>query len=333
MEADMCAWPVQRRHQEGLAVAADGLPPCAHIRQAGPRTRRYSFWWLTVPGALTTVPCGINNRGQIVGHWGDVQGRQHGFLLAGQHLTCVDIPGAYDTWAAGMNDCGQIVGYYTEATGGTAGFLRDGTTWTRLAAPGAAHTYVLAINDHGQMVGGYCASLEDTTQEMACALAGMQWSHLAAPTAYYSTATGINNAGAMVISMDEDVLLLRDARWQRLDSLDANTIHVGGMNNHTQVVGAWEDPAVIQSVGFLLQGNLLTLIAVPGTRDTTINGLNDAGHLVGTCMDRAGRTQGFLARPTSGRSCAPSYAGQRRTVRSRSRGNNTYGHVAAMERL
>jgi len=66
---------------------------------------------------------GINNRGQIVGQFGDATRRAHGFLTSdGTTFTTLDVPGAGGTNAFGINVAGQIVGLFVDATG-LHGFL------------------------------------------------------------------------------------------------------------------------------------------------------------------------------------------------------------------
>jgi uncharacterized membrane protein len=67
-----------------------------------------AFTRIDVPGALTTLPLGINNRGQIAGVYADeVTG--HGFLLQSGTFTTIDAPGAVSTAAGAINDRGQIL--------------------------------------------------------------------------------------------------------------------------------------------------------------------------------------------------------------------------------
>jgi uncharacterized membrane protein len=68
-----------------------------------------------VPGALTTLPSGFNNRGQVVGFYVDGNGAQHGYLLEQGRFTTIDVPGAVATDAFGINDRGQIVGAFGTA--------------------------------------------------------------------------------------------------------------------------------------------------------------------------------------------------------------------------
>jgi uncharacterized membrane protein len=67
------------------------------------------FTRIDVPGALSTLALGINNRGQIVGAYSD-EAIGHGFLLQKDTFTTIDAPGAVlSTAAFSINERGQIL--------------------------------------------------------------------------------------------------------------------------------------------------------------------------------------------------------------------------------
>jgi len=69
----------------------------------------FTFTTIDVPGATFTIAIGINARSQIVGHYRDASGTEHGFLLDKSTFTTIDVPGATSTNAFGINARGQIV--------------------------------------------------------------------------------------------------------------------------------------------------------------------------------------------------------------------------------
>jgi len=86
---------------------------------------------IDVPGASTTpaaVPClggslagtvpnGINNRGEITGHFWDTSNNEHGFIRSPNGtFTQVDVPGAYQTAGGGVNENNAMVGHYTDTS-------------------------------------------------------------------------------------------------------------------------------------------------------------------------------------------------------------------------
>ena len=81
------------------------------------------FTKFDIPGAITTAPYEINNRGQIVGNYGDAAGAEHGFVLRRGVVTTIDHPGATaspaltGTRVVGIDDRGRLVGSYGDDAG------------------------------------------------------------------------------------------------------------------------------------------------------------------------------------------------------------------------
>src|SRR5262245_43684172 len=90
----------------------------------------YTFTTLDFPGADHTYVQGINDGGQIVGHYTNSSGGQ-GFLYEGGTYTPLDLPPlATFSSATGINNAGQIVGYYADSGGTAHGFLYSGGVYT-----------------------------------------------------------------------------------------------------------------------------------------------------------------------------------------------------------
>ena len=73
-----------------------------------------------MPGAANTLPLGIDNRGTIVGTWGNAAGTYQGFLMtgAGQFVN-VNYPGGPEvTGIDGINDMGDLCGYHSASSNG-----------------------------------------------------------------------------------------------------------------------------------------------------------------------------------------------------------------------
>ena len=118
----------------------------------------YSFF--TDPQAdktqVGTIADGINNIGQVVGHFQDAGSTFHGFLKNGDHFTTIDMPAALSTFALDINDPGEIVGFYFDTTGTPHGFVRgrDGQS-TTFDVPGAVGTVLYGTDDRGDLSGLY----------------------------------------------------------------------------------------------------------------------------------------------------------------------------------
>jgi len=107
------------------------------------------------PGALFTYASGINNAGQIVGFYEDLNGNEHAFLKNGSTYTTIDPPGANFAQAWGINNNGQVVGFYNKYSGGQQSFIEEGSAYSFFTVPGGQGTYAFGINDSGQLVGTY----------------------------------------------------------------------------------------------------------------------------------------------------------------------------------
>lgn len=158
----------------------------------------------------STFAYGINDWGQIVGNYLDVNGRTRGFVLFNGVYTSFDVasPGAgirvNATLPYGINDLGQIVGLYTTDVNGdpltvaTHGFILSGGRTTTLDVPGAlngtygAGTQASGINVFGQVVGTY-VDADYVTHGFV--YSGGTYTYLNAPTAVNTYTTGINALG------------------------------------------------------------------------------------------------------------------------------------------
>jgi len=115
------------------------------------------FTTIDVPfaGSTYTLPCAINNSGEIVGVWGN-NGVATGYTLIDGTYTSIEYPGANYSFAFGVNNAGDIVGtYISPDSNGNQGFLLSGGTYTSIEFPGALNTQAVAINDAGVIVGEY----------------------------------------------------------------------------------------------------------------------------------------------------------------------------------
>jgi probable HAF family extracellular repeat protein len=95
-----------------------------------------TYTFLDVPGASATIPCAINNFGQVVGTYRNATGLR-GFLYSagtGDYTILPTPKGASDLTVYGINDAGQIVGYYTRSDG-AHGFLATPGEYVTIGPP------------------------------------------------------------------------------------------------------------------------------------------------------------------------------------------------------
>jgi uncharacterized membrane protein len=118
------------------------------------RSRRGRITTIRVPGSAYTQAAGINDRGHVVGEYGDQGGTVHGYVWRKGRFTTIDRPDATATTLLDINDRGEMVGSYLDAAGVAHGFVRDrdGRVIT-FDALGARYTLPFGINNRGQVAG------------------------------------------------------------------------------------------------------------------------------------------------------------------------------------
>ena len=104
-----------------------------------------------VPGALRTVFYGLNNAGQAVGYYEDIDEVAHGVIVQDGELTQFDFPGAAETEIFGVSESGLLIGDIFDADGTIHGFVSD----EQFDVPGAVTTYADDMNAAGSLVGSY----------------------------------------------------------------------------------------------------------------------------------------------------------------------------------
>jgi uncharacterized membrane protein len=124
------------------------------------RDRTGKFTTVDYPGAAETALSDINERGQLVGSYGDDvgSGLPHDFVLDDGDYTSVEFPGAAESYVDDVNNRGAIAGYYLDATGTYHGFIRDRRArYSPIDHPDAAPlgNDTNGLNDRGQIIGEY----------------------------------------------------------------------------------------------------------------------------------------------------------------------------------
>jgi probable HAF family extracellular repeat protein len=208
------------------------------------------FSEIDVSGASTTIPFGINDRGDVTGVYIDAGGSLRSFVRdARGDVTRIDVSGASETAAYDINNRGEIVGYYIDSGG-----VQHGYRWASgeieiidppnvATEPGGPGTRVQGINDRGDVVGSY---------------------------------------------FDGEVthaFLQRRGRYTEIDPPPGLYAEAGDVNNQGQVVGRYGvpvDDATAKLRGFLWEsGNLTDIPDAPGDRcDTVASGINERGAIV-----------------------------------------------------
>jgi hypothetical protein len=271
---------------------------------------------------------GINNEGVIAGYFGSgAQGHPNKgyrlYLPYGQgNYASENFPGSRQTQVTGLNDLGVTVGFWS--TQNNANMVNNNFGF--YSADGRYHTVnfptgdnaspqvdqLLGVNDHDVAVGfytngqggnrGYTYNIR--TRSFTRVLVPGAPSGEAGPSL---TATAINNYGdvagfyAKSSSQTDAFLRLDSGRFITLAVPGASMTQAFGVNDRDEVVGAYTVGSGSNAAthGFTWRPGygFRTVDDPHGQGATTINGVNDAGALVGFYTDSAGNTDGMLALP------------------------------------
>ncbi len=275
-----------------LALAAAPLAALDNVRT------------IDFPGAVNTVVNGINDAGDIAGHYKDAAQKQHGFLLKQGKFTSIDFPGAVTTINDAVNNAGDMAGFYRLDDGVNHGFFYSGGQFTTIDVPGATVTNTFGLNDNGEVVGHFQLPGE--------AMQGFVWKAGQYRTFTYPEANdmgcamGINNNGDIVGHWRDTTgiirgYLLRKGRFVSFEFPGAKATVPGmgpvGISSSGDVVGQYTRSDGKNSA-FLWSNGKFTTLEVPGAASTLGNGINNRGDMVGFYVDSKNANHGWVARIT-----------------------------------
>jgi probable HAF family extracellular repeat protein len=193
---------------------------------------------IDVPGAISSSPRGINDKGQIVGFAASSAGTGAGVLDSNGVFTVINVPGVFNISPSGINDKGQIVGTYVDSQ--YHGFLDSNGVFTTINFPGAYATFAYGINNAGQIV-GYLAG-GNLNAPLGFLYDAGAFSIIAVPGATRTDAFGINDSGQIVgdffdVSGVSHGFLDTNGVFSTLDLPGAISSAALGINDDGQIVG------------------------------------------------------------------------------------------------
>jgi uncharacterized membrane protein len=297
----------------GMALACFGLVNSASA--GGPSFTTFDF-----PGAIFTDGVGINGTGDIVGHYIDASGVDHGYLLHKGKFTTVDFPGSDGGHVHGINDANDIVGLYIVGNK-YHGFLLSRGKYTAIKFPDARNTRANGINSAGDIVGTYVEKKNDPIdgnndgKTHGFLLRGGIFRTIDFPDAHYTEAWRINDCGQVVGRYKKNgnfhvfLLNLASGEFTSIDFPGASETaggdftQMGGLNNHGDIASGYcnagncELDSVGAIHGFLLKRDSFTSLDVPGAAATIAFGMNDHDQIVGGYTDANLQVHAFLRTP------------------------------------
>jgi hypothetical protein len=305
-----------------LGVAAFAAPALATPQ---PALTGYGFTTLNNQSDLTfNQLLGINHSGTIAGYFGSgAQGSPNkGYLLAppyGQaNYQSENFPGSVQTQVTGLNDHGVTVGFWSpdntaNQMNANLGFYSiDGHRPHTVMFPTDDNAtppvdQLLGVNN-GNVAVGFYTDGEGNNHGFTYSINGHhhRFREVTVPGATSVTAAAISNGGD-IAGFDTDAqgnvdsfLLSGWGHETTLDYPGATSTQALGVNDSDEVVGVYTNPDMsMHGFTWTPEGGFMTLDDPHGIGTTTINGVNDAGELVGFYVDAAGNTDGMLAMPLS----------------------------------
>ena len=261
---------------------------------------------------------GINNRGQIAGYFGSgAKGHPNkGYVLSLGHFssfTNENVPTGIQTQVIGINDTGISVGFWsTQNTKSMANNNFGFYDWhgqfhsvnfpTRNMAKPPVNQ-LLGVNDSGITVGFYMGA-KGQAHSYAYSIPGGWFHRIRISGSMSTTASGINNHGDIAGfytgrgGVTRGFLLGAHGHLTRLTVPGSSSTMAFGVNDNREVVGTYMTGSGnnAKSFGFIWsrQFGFRTVNDPRGSGATTLNGINNAGDLVGFFTDAKGNTDGLL---------------------------------------
>lgn len=269
---------------------------------AEPATTIQFLYSFDYPGATSTTPIGINDRGDISGYYVDGNNITRGFirLRDGTFQPAIVEPNDTGNVTRGqrINNARVVCGFYS-GNAALHGFFFSRNRFREFNVPGALNTFIFALNDTGSFVGSYgdlstlgaFANVAGVTTLFSVGASGV------------TEPLGINNDNEIVgFYFDTDYNahgFLRDGSGAQTFPIDfpgSTFTFLVDLNDSGFMAGAYGD-ASGASHGFLLTpaGEAVSFDA-PGGFETGINGINNAGLMCGRYTDGNGVPHGYVAR-------------------------------------
>jgi uncharacterized membrane protein len=259
----------------------------------------FKFTTVNVPGAIQTIPGGVNNSGVIVGEYQDKSQGWHGYILNGKRLTKLDDPNGTDTACVGINLNGSIaiVGNYGNFDGVITGFLYKNGKFTDIPGPaGATASYAYGINDSGEIVGAY---LDSGGVTHGFFLKGKTYTTLDVPGGSWTEATGINNKGSVILvwlgPQNYETSLYNGKTYKTINVPGASESEAIGINSEGDIAFTWFHPNSNIAHGALLHSGKYYRFKDPKGAQTYVGGINDRHIIVGTNQTSLSIDLGFRA--------------------------------------
>jgi hypothetical protein len=326
---------MSKTNRRGLRITAAGMAAGAvalaaawgAVAQAAPLSHAATSYRIETLDNANDVTfnqlLGINNQGTVAGYFGSgAAGHPNkGYELFppyGQHnYVNENFPGSLQTQVTGLNDQGVTVGFWSSMNNANmmndnSGFWeRNGKFHNANFPTGDGATppvdQLLGVNNGGTAV-GFWTDANGNNHGYEVNINNDRFSSVTDPNLPSAslTAAAINNEGGIAgfytnAAGTTDGFLKVGGKFTDLAVPGASSTMALGVNDHDEVVGTYTvgsgSSAVMHGFTWTSRAGFQTVDDPHGMGTTTINGVNNAGDLVGFYVDSAGNTDGMLATP------------------------------------
>lgn len=319
----------------GAAVVASGALALGSLAAAGPagaapgrvasagashRVGATSYLFLTVGSHQDRTfnqLLGINGHGKIVGYFGSgAKGHPNkGYTVRPPYsqsdFRSENFPGSEQTQVTGLNNHGYTVGFFStqnkkNLVDDNIGFWAHNHHFHPIVFPTTDNSspvvnQLLGINSHPTAVGFY----ENAAGHLRAYKLNIRtgnFHRIRMPGATDVIATGINYLGSISgVIVDSSGIhgffLRHTGQLFILNAPGADSTQAFGVNKHGEVVGAYMVGSATHGFTWTRQNGFNTVDDPNGMGTTTVNGINNAGVLVGFYTNSNGNTKGMIAVP------------------------------------
>ncbi len=240
-----------------------------------------------------TRPQKINDKGDIVGVYVDINGISHGFTRRanGTFSAPIDDPNSPTpfTEGRGINNSRLVCGDYTDSAGAFEGFFLSGSTFTNYD-PEPTFTIVLGVNNAGDFAGSVIPS--SGIQEAFVSIGGVMTDFMvtnATATLAYQINTTNTSCGYYIDGTDGLTHgYYRDPDGTihaPIDPVGSTGTILFGNNDRNLIVGRYSDSAGATHAIVFLPPNRFLVYDFPGATFTSFNGINRANTITGRYTD------------------------------------------------
>ncbi len=251
----------------------------------------YTFNDVNYTGDTFTQFLAINSSNIIAGYHGATVNKGFTYNVATKKFTSENYPQSAQTQVTGINNSPfKTVGFYIDGKGLTHGFQSRLGVFMEVHYPGTTFNQLLGQNNFAQSAGYFSTKADGTGPDRPYIYDenGGVFELITIPGSTSAQATGINDMSQVVGFFIDGTgathgWLLSQGSLTQLDYPQSTATSAFGINSNGIVVGAYTDSSTLTH-GFTYNITTKAWVSIDdpnGVGTTVVNGINNAGTLVG----------------------------------------------------